>query len=123
MNPTRLFLARLGLHPLAGFGVFAVDLMLFGKEAATAFTTWPVSVGVAIVLAVGVRHIQEKLYGDTPGAAKGKAIVVGVLTAIPTAIPGLATATGGMLGAAYLLTGSTRRKVPEGQTSPRGDAS
>ena len=112
MGANRSLMGRLGLHPLAGFGVFAVDLMLFGKETATAFTTWPISVAVAVVLAFGVRYIQRELYGDSPKAALGKAIVVGVLTAIPTAIPGLATATGGTLGAAYLLLGGARRKHP-----------
>ena len=36
-----------GLHPFVGFGMFAVDWMLFGPEAGTLGGSWPISIMVA----------------------------------------------------------------------------
>ncbi|MEI6669018.1 MAG: hypothetical protein WCP29_12760 [Acidobacteriota bacterium] len=92
-----------GLHPLVGFGMFAVDWMLFGAEAVTAGLSWPVSIPVGAALAVPCLLIQRHSFGDSWGAAIGKGLLVGLLTAIPTALPSAVPLVGAVLGVARLL--------------------
>ncbi len=40
MDALKKFSQFFGLHPLVGFGMFAVDLMLFGVESATLQAGW-----------------------------------------------------------------------------------
>ncbi len=47
------FCQKFGLHPLVGFGMVAVDTMLFGAESATLGISWPISIAVAVVLGIG----------------------------------------------------------------------
>ncbi len=105
----------LGLHPLAGFGMVAVDLMLFGGEAATAGITWAVSVPVALALAIPCVLLQRYSYGDSWGVALGKGALIGVLTAIPTPLPAVVSLVGGGLGLARMLgsSGRTPRQLDE----------
>ncbi|HEU4326491.1 MAG TPA: hypothetical protein VFS21_25340 [Roseiflexaceae bacterium] len=93
----------LGLHPLVGFGMVAVDLMLFGGEAATVGVTWAVSVPVALALAIPCVLLQRYSYGDSWGVAVGKGALIGLLTAIPTPLPALVSLVGGGLGLARML--------------------
>ncbi|GAB4207235.1 MAG: hypothetical protein OHK0022_35230 [Roseiflexaceae bacterium] len=97
----------LGLHPLAGFGMVAVDLMLFGGEAATVGVTWTVSVAVAVALTIPCVLLQRFAYGDTWGAALGKGLLIGLLTAIPTPLPALVPLVGGGLGLMRMLGNDT----------------
>lgn len=92
-----------GLHPLVGFGMFAVDLMLFGEEAVTAGIGWPVAVAVAVALTIPCILIQHYAYKDDWGAAVGKGLLVGLLTAIPTPLPSIVPFLGGALGLVSLL--------------------
>src|SRR5438876_1147340 len=78
-----------GLHPLAAFGMIAVDWMLFGEEAATFGAGWAVSVPIAAFLTLACILVQRHMYKDSWGAAMAKGIIIGLLTAIPTAIPTL----------------------------------
>lgn len=102
----------IGLHPLVGFGMFAVDLMLFGEEAVTAGVGWPVAVAVAVVLTIPCILIQHYAYKDDWGAAVGKGLLVGVLTAIPTALPSIVPFLGGALGLVGML-GEGRKQPAE----------
>lgn len=99
-----------GLHPLVGFGMFAVDLMLFGEEALTAGIGWPVAIAVAIALTIPCILIQHYAYKDDWGAAVGKGLLVGVLTAIPTPLPSIVPFVGGALGLVGMLG---ERQQPE----------
>ncbi len=92
------FCQMVGLHPFVGFGMFAVDVMLFAAETGTAGGSWLISIPVAMALSVPCILIQKYTFGDTWGAATGKGLMVGVLTAIPTALPGMFTLIGGGLG-------------------------
>ena len=94
----------LGLHPLVGFGMFAVDMMLFGGEVATLEAIWPITVGVGAVLTLPMVLIQRHSFGDTWGAAWGKGLLIGVLTGIPTPLPALVPLLGGALGTMQMLT-------------------
>lgn len=93
-----------GLHPLVGFGMFAVDMMLFGAETLTFELIWPISIAVGAALTIPSILIQRHSYGDTWGASIGKGLLVGVLTAIPTPLPALVPLLGGALGTMQMLS-------------------
>lgn len=97
----------IGLHPLVGFGMFAVDWMLFAAETGTIAVSWPVSIGVAAALTIPCVLVQRYSYSDEWGLAIGKALMVGVLTAVPTSLPSLVPLAGGVVGTASLLLGDT----------------
>jgi hypothetical protein len=89
-----------GLHPGVAFFTIAVNLMLFGKDGLAALLALPtggVDVPVALLIsglagaAVGyVNYLgQRKWDGDDHESAKIKGLITGVLTAIPTGLPGL----------------------------------
>ena len=94
-----------GLHPLVGFGMFAIDMMLFGAETITFELTWPISIAVGAALTIPSILIQRHSFKDEWGAAIGKGLLVGVLTGIPTALPSLVPLVGGALGTMQMLSG------------------
>ncbi|MBT3336977.1 MAG: hypothetical protein HN855_05750 [Anaerolineae bacterium] len=94
-----------GLHPLVGFGMFAVDMMLFGAETLTFELSWPISVAVGAALTIPSILIQRHSFKDNWGAAIGKGMLVGVLTGIPTPLPAIVPLLGGTLGTMQMLKG------------------
>ncbi|MEZ4298736.1 MAG: hypothetical protein R3B70_27545 [Polyangiaceae bacterium] len=88
----------LGLHPLVAFGMFACDWMLFGAEAGTAGVGLAITIPVALALTIPSVLIQRYSFGDVWGAAIGKGVLVGVLTAIPMPIGSAVTLAGGVIG-------------------------
>lgn len=97
----------MGLHPLVGFGMFAVDSMLFTGEAGTLGASWVVSIGVAIALTIPSVLIQKYGFKEEWGLAIGKGIMIGCLTAIPTSLPSVVSFVGGALGTMALLSNSS----------------
>lgn len=93
----------LGLHPLVGFGMFAVDMMLFDSEVLTFGLSWPVSIAIGAALTLPSVLIQKHSFGDDWGAATGKGLLIGVLTAIPTPLPAIIPLLGGALGTMQIL--------------------
>jgi len=106
MNRAAQALHMLGVHPVVAVGMAAVDFMLFAGEGASLAVSWPVSISVAIALTILCALVQRYGYKEHWGLAIGKAMLVGLLTAIPTAIPSLGTVAGGMLGTTSLVLGS-----------------
>lgn len=95
----RARLARsLGLHPLVAFAMFACDWMLFGGEAGSLGVGLAVTIPVALALTIPCVLVQRYSFKDTWGAALGKGLLVGVLTAIPLPIGSPLTLAGGILG-------------------------
>src|SRR5262249_24432979 len=47
-----------GLHPIVAFATFAIDIMLFGEEAASLMVGWVIAIPVALVLGVGIVFCQ-----------------------------------------------------------------
>ena len=92
-----------GLHPLVGFGMFAIDMMLFGGEVLTAELIWPITVGVGAALTIPSVLIQRHSFGDSWGSALGKGMLVGVLTGIPTPLPALVPLMGGAIGTMQMI--------------------
>jgi hypothetical protein len=89
-----------GLHPGIAFFTIAVNLMLFGKDGLAVVFAGPTAgldllVALAISMAAGatvgyVTYLgQQKWYGDDQESAKIKGMITGVLTAIPTGLPGM----------------------------------
>lgn len=97
-------LARIfGLHPLVGFGMFAIDWMLFAGEGATLGASLLVSIPVGLLLGIASILIQRHSFRDNWGAAIGKGLIVGTLTAIPTALPSIIPLAGGIIGTLAML--------------------
>ena len=104
MDSLKNFCQAFGLHPLTGFGMFAVDWMLFGGEVGSAGVGMILTVPFALALTVPCVLIQRYSFNDSWGAAFGKGLMVGVLTAIPTALPSFVSLGAGTLGVGkYLL--------------------
>lgn len=115
LNNMKKLSRSFGLHPLVGFGVFAVDMMLFGGEVITLETIWPLTVGVGAVLTIPSILIQRHSFKDNWGAAIGKGLLVGVLTGIPTPLPALVPLLGGTIGTMQMLGGKEERETIEGE--------
>jgi hypothetical protein len=95
-----------GLHPIVIFATLAIDWMLFAEEVATVGVGWILSIPVGFVLGVGVAFCQRYMFRDEWGAAIGKAIIVGLLTAIPAPIPTVLLLPSGALGILKSVRGS-----------------
>lgn len=88
-----------GLHPLVAVAMLATDQMLFiTLELPTLEALSIVSMAVGLVLTLPCILIQRYSYKDDWGAACGKGLMVGALTAIPTSLPSIITAGWGILG-------------------------
>ena len=119
-NTLQKFSKFFGLHPLVGFGMFAVDLMLFSTvEVPTFEVGWLVTVPVAAFLTIPCVLIQKFSYKDDWGSSIGKGMLVGVLTAIPTALPSAVPFIGGVLGTLNLLSpGRGEEEAEEPASAP-----
>jgi hypothetical protein len=113
MDKFRTFCQTFGLHPLAAFGMIAIDWMLFGEEVATAGVGWVLSLPVGAVLAIAVMLIQKYAYKDSTGVAIGKGLMLGLLTAIPTGLPSLGTLPFAALGVVNVLKRSPQPERAE----------
>ena len=105
MNNLKKLSQSFGLHPLVGFGMFAIDMMLFGAETLTFELSWPISVAVGAAFTIPSILIQRHSFKDSWGAAVGKGLLVGVLTGIPTPLPAIVPLLGGTLGTMQMLKG------------------
>ena len=84
---------ELFLHKLSGAWVFLVDNAFFGITVTTAIPTGGFSLLITSSLAslsggLGVFLIQKMINGDSLRQALKKAILAGVLSAIPTSLAG-----------------------------------
>ena len=113
MDALKKLSRSMGLHPLVGFGMFAIDMMLFGAETITFELTWPISVAVGAALTIPSVLIQRYSFKDSWGASIGKGLLVGVLTGIPTALPALVPLLGGTLGTMQMLGSGKEKDAPK----------
>ena len=112
MNNLKKLSQSFGLHPLVGFGMFAIDMMLFGAETLTFELTWPISVAVGAAFTIPSILIQRHSFKDEWGAAIGKGLLVGVLTGIPTPLPAILPLLGGTLGTMQMLSAGKEESAP-----------
>jgi hypothetical protein len=104
MLKLKLFARTVGLHPLTALGLLVVDWMLFGGEVATGGVGWLVSLPVGMVLGLVAYLIQRRSYNDEPGPAALKALLVGLLTAIPAPLSSFGILPLAAFGAIRVLT-------------------
>jgi len=88
----------LGLHPLSALLAVAVDWLLFGSNAMGVGMGFGLALILALPLAAVIRNLQTRRYGDTPGTATLKGIVVAALVCIPTPIFSAPVVLSGLLG-------------------------
>ncbi len=98
-----------GLDPRIAFLTLIVDMMLNAGDLVTMGLLLPVSVAAGIVLGYIVYKAQINWYGDDKESARIKAIILGLLTAIPTPIPEVLYIPAGVLG----LWESIRKRLPQ----------
>jgi hypothetical protein len=107
------FSVRYGLHPLVALMMFGLDYMLFttlelpsmGLLAVLSFF-----IGFAAVIPCAL--IQKYSYHDSWGAAVGKAMAVGLLTAVPSPLPSFITGAWGVMGAVGMFQRNRLRNAP-----------
>ena len=97
-----------GLDPRVAFLTLIVDMMLNAGDLVSMGLLLPVSVAAGVVLGCVVYRAQINWYGDDKESAKIKAIILGLLTAIPTPIPEILYIPAGILG---LFHGFWRKKL------------
>jgi hypothetical protein len=87
-----------GLDLRIAFLTLVVDVMLNAGDLASMGLLLPVSVAAGVVLGYIVYKAQINWYGDDKESAKIKAIILGLLTAIPTPLPELLYIPAGLIG-------------------------
>ena len=110
--PNNSMLHKVGLHPLTAFAMILVDWMLFGSDVTG--IGWGISCLIAMALVVPCVLIQRFAYKDDWGLALAKGMIVGIITAIPTPLPAILTAAGGVAGA----LGSPRNAIADNERKP-----
>jgi hypothetical protein len=93
----------LGLDPRIVFLTFVVDLMLFGGEVVTLGASILISIPVGVALGYIAYRAQMRWYGDDRESALIKGMILGLLTAIPTALPAIIYVPSGILGLIHNL--------------------
>lgn len=109
MNKFVQFCQLTGLHPLVAILMITLDHMLFGSGGL--LISWPISIPIGIAATITCVLIQKNAMREPWGLAIGKGLFVGLLTAIPTALPSFITAIGGGLGTVALIAGSRSSSV------------
>ena len=95
-----------GLDIRAAILAVIIDLMVFGGEVLSLETLLPLGICVALVLAFIVYRMQRKWHQDDHDSALIKAMIIGLLTAIPVPLTPIIAVPGGLLG----IVSSFRRK-------------
>jgi hypothetical protein len=97
-RPNNGFSQNFGLDPRIAGLMLVVDLMLNAGDIVSMGLLVPFSVAAGIVLGYITYKAQMNWYGDDKESAKIKAIVVALLTAIPTPLPAILYVPAGILG-------------------------
>jgi len=87
-----------GLDSRVAFLTLIVDMMLNAGDLVSMGLLLPVSVAAGVVLGYVVYRAQINWYGDDKESARIKALILGLLTAIPTPIPEVLYIPAGILG-------------------------
>lgn len=111
---SRGFGQMFGIDPRIAVVMFVLDAMLNAGEIASMGLLVPVSLVAGVVLGYVTYRAQRKWYGDDKESAKIKAMIVGLLTAIPTPLPEILYLPFGIVGLFHNL----RRKKISGAYSP-----
>jgi len=102
------FAQTFGLDPRAAVLTVIVDLMANSATIISAGLLYEVELGAALVLAFIVYKMQKNWYGDDHDSALIKALVIGLLTAIPAPITPFIALPGGTIGLLRVLPRNNR---------------
>jgi hypothetical protein len=92
-----------GLHPGVALLALVVNTMLFGGELVTAGAIFPLALVVGIVLGLVTYRAQVRWHGDDDENALIKAVIMTVLTVIPTPLPDFLYLSFGTVGLVHSL--------------------
>jgi hypothetical protein len=106
--PARGFTQVFGLDPRIAILTFIVDLMLNAGDLVTMGLLLPVSIAAGLALGYITYKAQMNWYGDDKESAKIKAVIVGLLTAIPTPLPAILYLPSGLVGLFHNLRSKPR---------------
>jgi hypothetical protein len=95
--PERGFLQLVGLAPGAAVLAVGVDMLLFAEDVISLGLLVPLSVVAAGALGFCTYKLQRK-WGDDHDAAIVKAVVIGLVTAIPVPVTPLLAGPAGLAG-------------------------
>ena len=87
-----------GIDPRIAVVMLVLDAMLNAGEIASMGLLVPVSLAAGVVLGYVTYRAQRKWYGDDKESAMIKALIVGLLTAIPTPLPEILYLPFGIVG-------------------------
>lgn len=102
-KPSRSFDQLWGLHPGIALLALVVNTMLFGAELASFGALFPLAIVVGIVLGLVTYRAQVRWHGDDDENALIKAVIITVLTVIPTPLPDFLYLSSGALGLVHSL--------------------
>ena len=100
-----------GIHPIVAFSLFTIDWMLFGSELVTLGTNWIITAPIGLLLGIAAMFVQRYGFKDELGVAIGKGLLLGLLTAIPTALPSLGMIPFAAIGAVKLLSSKSAEVI------------
>jgi hypothetical protein len=103
VSPKGGFVQTFGLDIRVAILAVVIDSMVFGATWITGGVLYVVELGAGVVLAFITYKIQRVWYGDNHDSALIKALVIGLLTAIPAPITGIFAGPGGILGLIHLF--------------------
>lgn len=95
---TRGLAQAIGLSPLVAVGVICTDVMVNAVQVMTLGALMVLSLLAAIPLGIIAYKGQRKFYGDDHETALIKALLVGLLAAIPSPLPYMLFVPAGIVG-------------------------
>lgn len=96
--PARGFSQTMGIHPAVALFTLCIDLMSFGGEAGSFGLFLPFSALMGCAVGYATYKGQQAWYGDSEESAKTKAVMLAVLTFIPSPLPAFLYAPLGFVG-------------------------
>jgi hypothetical protein len=87
-----------GLHPGIAFLIIIADTMIFSGDIISGGLLLPVAFGGAAVLGIITHMAQKSWFGDDDRNALIKALIVALLTAIPSPLPYVLFVPAGLVG-------------------------
>lgn len=110
------FIQKFGIHPLGALAFICVDTMLFASELAV--IGWLISIPVGMIIGISCFLLQKFAYKDDIPTSIAKALIIGLLTAIPTPLPSVITGVGGVLGMIGAIKGLIQPKIQQSSPPP-----
>ena len=92
------FIQTFGLDVRVAILAIVIDFLAFGGDIVSLGALYVVELGAGIVMVFITYKIQRAWYGDDRDSAIIKALVIGLLTAIPVPITGIVAGPAGILG-------------------------